>query len=89
MLYYMDAFRKDTEFYTNRGDHTVTGGGLAFVFRDHLGVTVGAQPARFESFECQTITVNNIRPPLLIANIYRPPSSGMGTFSREFITFVS
>ena len=73
--------------HVHRGDHTMTGGGLCIIYRDDLKVNVPSQESHFGSFECQTVTFTNVRPPLTIANIYRPSTSSVPVeFSDELGT---
>ena len=75
--------------HVHRGDHTAVGGGLAVIHRNDFKVKQSTQQTRYKSFECQMVTVTNVKPPLTIANIYRPPTSGTEEFSDEFGAFMS
>ena len=76
--------------HIHRGDQTAIGGGLAIIYRDDLTVKQTALSTKYNTFECQLVTVTNVKPPLSIANIYRPPTSTISEeFSEEFGSFLN
>ena len=61
---------------------------MPILYRDDLAVKVTTQH-RYNTFECQMATVTNVKPPLLIVNIYRPPTSAVSEeFADEFDSFL-
>jgi len=61
------------------------GGGLAVVFRDSLLVRSHPLSSSLsaDQFEMQLLRVTNVKPPLTVAHVYRPPSSNVVKFYDE------
>jgi hypothetical protein len=71
---------------------TARGGGLALVYRSNLGISVKQHHLQDKispnTFELQLISLKSDKQEIVIANIYRPPSSSVTLFFMNYHTYL-
>ena len=72
-----------THVHRENPDQT-RGGGLAIVYRDSINVSPRNHNIAHTSFEFQLVNIGLKSRDIVLANIYRPPSSSKSVFLEEF-----
>ena len=72
-------------YYTSYRDNPdqTRGGGLAVIHRDTIDIQPRKHKFTHSSFELQLVNVSLPSKDIVLANIYRPPSSSKSTFLRN------